>query len=80
MLFNICNVGGTDSSPGYTVSYIFSDYLLKILITRICRYIKCTLCIPCGLYGNLPFYKVPVGFYNNIVCCLRRKRLCWPHR
>ena len=36
--------------------------------------------MPCGLYGNLPYYKVPVGFYNNTVCCLRQKRLCRPHR
>ena len=80
VLFNTFDVDGTESPSGHRVSYIFSDYLLKILITRICQYINFTLCIPCGLCGNLPCYKVPAGFYNNIVCCLRQKRLCWPHR
>jgi hypothetical protein len=34
ILFNIFNVGGTESWPGHRVSYKFSDNLLKILITR----------------------------------------------
>lgn len=72
VLSNILKVEGTESSPGHGVSYeyIFSDYLLKILITRICQYINFTLCILCGLYGKTALLQCAT------LCCLRQKRLC----